>query len=238
MIIAISQPTFLPWLGYFNLIATADIFVLLDTVQFERQSWQSRNRVRTIQGEIQWLSVPVSDQPLSTQIRDIRIAPNPPGWRRKQVRTIEQHLSRAPFLKEAESLYQTILDDSAAHSLLAEMNIAFIQAVTHALGLGTRLIRCSELPVSGTRADLLLDVCRHFGAVTYLSNAGSSVYLEASREEFAAAGVKIVYQQWLHPEYAQTGTGFVSHLSCIDAVACMGVSAASASVKGSLLPLC
>jgi hypothetical protein len=238
MIVAISQPTFLPWLGYFNLIAMADIFVLLDTVQFEKQSWQSRNRVRTTQGEIQWLSVPVSDQPLSTPIRDIRIAPNPLGWRRKQVKTIEQHLRRAPFLKEAESLYQTILDESAAHILLAEMNIDFIKSVTHALGLGTQLIRCSELPVSGARADLLLDVCRHFGAVTYLSNAGSSVYLEASRKEFAAAGVKIVYQQWLHPEYTQTGAGFVSHLSCIDALACMGIDAASASVKKSISSPC
>jgi hypothetical protein len=238
MIIAISQPTFLPWLGYFNLIAAADVFVVLDTVQFEKQSWQSRNRVRTTQGEIQWLSVPVSSQPLNSPIRDIRIAQNPLGWRRKQVKTIQQHLCRAPFLKEAEALYQTILGDTASHCMLAEMNIDFIQAVTHALGLDTRLIRCSELPVGGTRAGLLLDVCRHFGADTYLSNAGSAVYLEASRDEFAAAGVKIVYQQWPHPEYKQTGAGFVSHLSCIDAVACLGVDAASAAVKKNLCSPC
>ncbi len=234
MTVAISQPTFLPWLGYFNLIATADVFVLLDTVQFEKQSWQSRNRVRTTQGEVQWLSVPVSDQPLSTPIQDIRIAPNPPGWRRKQVKTIEQHLRRAPFFKEAEALYQTILGDTAAQTLLADLNIDFIHAVTQALGVNTKLVRCSELPVSGGRADLLLDVCRHFGASTYYSNAGSSVYLEASRPEFAAAGVNIVYQSWPHPEYVQTGAGFVSHLSCIDAIACMGTEAAATAVKKGL----
>jgi hypothetical protein len=234
MTVAISQPTFLPWLGYFNLIASADVFVLLDTVQFEKRSWQSRNRVRTTRGDIQWLSVPVSGQPQSTSIHDIRIAPDPPGWRRKQVKTIEQNLRRAPFFEEVEALYRTILGESATHTFLADLNIDFIHAVNRILGIDTRLVRCSELPVNGKRADLLLDVCRHFGATTYLSNVGSAVYLEASRLEFAAADMDIIYQNWPHPEYGQTGPGFISHLSCIDAIACMGSVAASAAVKNSL----
>lgn len=232
MTIAISQPTFLPWLGYFNLIAKADVFVLLDSVQFEKQSWQSRNRMRTTQGDVQWLSVPISDQSLNTPIREIRIAPNPPGWRRKQVKTIEQHLSKAPFFKESEVLYQSILGNSTTHTLLADLNIQFIQEIVQAFRLKTLLVRSSDLPVSGARAELLLNVCQHFKATTYLSNAGSSVYLEAYRPDFEGAGVNIVYQDWLHPEYKQTGVGFVSHLSCIDALANMGVEEAAMAVKG------
>jgi hypothetical protein len=232
--IAISQPTFLPWLGYFNLIASADVFVLLDTVQFEKRSWQSRNRVRTTQGDIQWLSVPVSSQPQSTSIRDIRIAPDPPGWRRKQVKTLEQHLRRTPFFEDAEALYQTVLGESTTHTSLADLNIDFIEAVSQKLGIDTRLVRCSALPVDGKRADLLLNVCQHLGATTYLSNAGSAVYLEASRSDFSAAGVDILYQNWPHPEYVQMGHSFISHLSCVDAIACMGGVRASAAVKKGL----
>jgi hypothetical protein len=231
--VAISQPTFLPWLGYFNLIASADVFVLLDTVQFEKQSWQSRNRVRTTQGDVQWLSVPVSNQPLSTPIQTIHIAPSPPGWRRKQLKTLEQHLRRTPFFEETETLYKTVLGESATHTFLADLNIEFIQATSQMLGIDTHLVRCSDLPVDGKRADFLLNICQHFGATTYLSNAGSAVYLEASRSDFSAAGVNILYQDWPHPEYSQNGPGFVSHLSCVDAIACMGGIKASAAVKRS-----
>lgn len=231
--VAISQPTFLPWLGYFNLIASADVFVLLDTVQFEKRSWQSRNRLRTPQSDIQWLSVPVSSQPQSTAICDMHIAPDPPGWRRKQVKTLEQHLRRAPFFEAAQALYQTVLGEAATHTLLADLNIEFIQATSQMLGIDTHIVRSSELPVEGKRADLLLNICQHLGATTYLSNAGSAVYLEVSRSDFSAAGVNIRYQDWPHPEYSQNGPGFVSHLSCVDAIACMGGAQASVAVKRS-----
>lgn len=231
MTVAITQPTFLPWLGYFNLVATADVFVVLDTVQFEKQSWQTRNRVRTRKGEVLWLPVPVVDMPLSTLIKDIRIAPNPPTWRRKLFATLDQNLARAPFYKEARELARIVLEPDTPHELLAEMNIDFIRGVARAFGLKAQILRSSELPGEGVRADLLLGLCRHFGADRYYSNAGSSVYLEESRPMFAEAGVEIVYQQWSHPEYQQAGEGFVSHLCCLDAIACMGVEQAGASVR-------
>lgn len=234
MTIAITQPTYLPWLGYFNLVATADIFVVLDTVQFEKQSWQSRNRLRTTTGDILWLSVPVTNQPLETPVKDIKIAPNPPGWRRKQMSTFRQNLRRAPFFAKSEALAETILGDQSSDTLLADLNLSYIQAVAQALHIETRFVRCSELPVTGSRAELLLNICNHFGADRYYSNAGSSVYLEASRPDFEKAGIDLVYQQWQHPEYAQTGSGFVSHLSSLDALACMGTAAAETAVKRGL----
>jgi hypothetical protein len=229
--IAISQPTFLPWLGYFDLIARADIFVLLDIVQFEKQSWQSRNRIRTTQGHVSWLSVPVSNAPLSTLLKDVQVASSPSGWRRKQAKTIEQQLGRAPFFGQAESIYLATYSGQGFNASLADMNTRFIMAVSEALDLKTRLVRASELPVHGSRTELLLALCRHFSATTYYSNAGSAVYLETSRPRFADVGVEIVYQDWKHPEYQQVGPGFVSHLSCIDAIACLGIDATAAAVN-------
>lgn len=236
MIVAISQPTFLPWLGYFNLIATADVFVFLDTVQFERQSWQSRNRLRTAKGDVQWLPVPVSKQPLATLVRDVAIASNPPVWRRKLSGTIANCLGKAPFFEDARSLAASALGNDSAFDNLADMNIHFIGEVTRAFGIGTRLVRSSELPVAGQRADLLLDICRYLGATTYYSNAGSSVYLEESRPMFLEAGIQLTYQDWIHPVYQQTGPDFVSHLSCLDAIACMGTAAAAAAVRTGIAP--
>jgi hypothetical protein len=236
MIVAISQPTFLPWLGYFNLIAAADVFVFLDTVQFERQSWQSRNRLRTAKGDIQWLAVPVSKQPLATLVRDVAIAPNPPVWRRKMSGTIATCLGKAPFFKEAKSLADNILGDDSTFDKLADMNIRFIGDILRDFNITTRLVRSSDLPVAGHRSDLLVDICRHLGATTYYSNAGSSAYLEESRPIFREAGVSIIYQGWNHPLYKQTGPGFVSHLSCLDAIACMGTDAAAASVRTGMPP--
>lgn len=229
MTIGISQPTFLPWLGYFNLIAQSDVFVLLDTVQFERQSWQSRNRIRTGKGELIWLSVPTEAHPLKTPLNEICVALNPPGWRRKHVKTIEQNLGRAPFFDQAQAMYRVVLGDKADQYKLADLNCDFISTVSSELGLKTRLLRASQLPVTGSRVELLLNLCRYLGASNYYSNTGSAVYLENSRADFEDAGITISYQRWEHPTYKQGGQGFVSHLSCIDAFAFFGkVNAANA----------
>lgn len=218
--IAITQPTYLPWLGYFDLVARADVFVFLDSVQFEKQSWQSRNRIRTPKGDVQWLSVPIRKQSLSTVIKDIEIAPNPPGWRGKQMKTIAANLQKAPSFADAEMALGPALGED--HAYLAELNMAFIKQVAGELGARTQFVRASKLPCTGGRDQLLLNICNHFEADRYYSNAGSSIYLEESRSNFESQGVELVFQNWLHPTYEQHGIGFVSHLSIIDTIAAVG----------------
>jgi len=229
--IGISQPTFLPWLGYFNLIAQSDVFVFLDTVQFERQSWQSRNRIRTRKGEIIWLSVPTEARPLETPLKEICVALNPPGWRRKHVKTIEQNYGCAPFFDQAQEMYRDVLGDKADQFKLADLNCEFISRVCSELGLKARLLRASQLPVTGSRVELLLNLCRHVGATVYYSNAGSAVYLEESKANFEAAGITLNFQKWEHPTYKQGGHGFLSNLSCIDAIAFLGKHKAAKAVR-------
>ena len=155
MKIAITQPTCLPWLGYFQLIAEVDVFVFLDTVQFERQSWQSRNKIRSPDGRIQWLSLPIVKAPLDTLIRDIKLASNVGILFRKQYQTIRQSLCKAPHFAEADELLIEHFVASTIPSRLADLNIRFIQKTSEAIGLtSTRFIRASGLTVSGRRERL------------------------------------------------------------------------------------
>ncbi len=219
--IAITQPTFLPWLGYLDLIVQADTFVFLDDVQFEKQSWQSRNRIRTKNGESIWLSVPIKKASLETKIFAIEIAEGNGVWRKKIYKSIEQNLSRAPFWSECDELLsRTLLDGSKSN--LAELNIGFISEAAKKVAPSTELLLCSDLDVQGVREEKLLNLCEKLSADRYYSNAGSAVYLEEEREKFEARGIRLEFQEWEHPEYRQNGPGFVSHLAFVDALACLG----------------
>ena len=224
MKIVITQPTCLPWLGYFQLIAEADIFVFLDTVQFERQSWQSRNKIRSLDGCVQWISTPVVSAPLSTLIKDIDLASNAAIVFRKQYKTIRQALSKAPHFPEVDDLLVEHFDVSSIPSKLADLNIRFIQKTANAMGLtSTRFVRASDLSVTGERESLLISICKELGADYYYSNAGSACYLEACRYLFQDSGIELAYQDWIHPEYTQLSYPFESHLSCVDAIASVGL---------------
>ena len=218
MKVAITQPTYLPWLGYFEMVAQANVFIFLDTVQFERQSWQSRNKIRSSDGRVQWLSVPVLGAPLETLIKDIELAPNTCRVFNKQYKTIRQALSRAPFFSELDDLLLPHYDTSKVPEKLVDLNIRFIQNTASALGLtSTRFLRASELAVTGKRESLLISICRELGADYYYSNAPLAT--SNAREMFIESGIDLAYQDWVHPQYFQQGQVFESHLSCIDAIA-------------------
>lgn len=226
----ITQPTYLPWIGYFEQIAHADVFVFLDSVQFERQSWQCRNRLRTATGDPFWLSVPIAAHPLDIHIRDVRVAPSRPTWRRTHLRSISASLGRAPFFDEVFPMLEAWF--SRDNALLAEFNADGIRRIAKLLGLAPEWTTASQMPVGGAKGDLVLSICRHLGAVRYYANQGSRGYLEPLADDFRGAGVEIVFQDWVHPVYTQRGDGFVSHLSVIDALMNVGPAAVRAMVKG------
>lgn len=223
--IAISQPTYLPWLGYFEQIAKSDYFVFLDTVQYERQSWQSRNRIKDQRDVVHWLSVPVTNQPLDSPVADIQIASQKGNWQRKHLNAIRTHLAKTPFLSDVLTLLETGYQQQ--HTKLAELNIALITAVCKALAINTTLLRASEMGVTGTKADLLLQIINQLNGTCYFANQGSKAYLEQEHSRFMQKGISIVYQQWQHPEYPQKGEQFISHLAWPDAVAYLGFNKAA-----------
>jgi WbqC-like protein family len=220
--VVIMQPTFLPWLGYFELMARADKFIFLDTVQFEKQSWQSRNRLKSVQGEPFWLTVPLAAHELNTPIHQIRLASNWKQWRKKHLGSIRTNLGAAPFFKEIFPRVAAWLETD--FELLAELNIAGVRLLAEMFSLSTDFFRTSHMTLAGTRTELLVNLCRQFGATRYYSPLGSKEYME--EDLFAANQIELVYQTWPHPVYSQRGGPFVSHLSALDALMNIGPAAA------------
>jgi hypothetical protein len=215
MKIAISQPAYLPWLGYFDLIDQVDTFVLLDSVQFEKQSWQQRNRIKTPTG-LQWLTVPVVFRGhFGQRIQDVAI--RDPEFFRKHLRAIELNYRRTPFFKHYFPEFSEILQTFST-SRLVELNRRLIQWFCQVLGIRTELLQSSDLDEKGVRRDLLVNTCLRLRSDFYLSPLGSSVYLLDDIDQFVRVGIKVGFQHYEHPEYRQLFLPFQSHASVLDLI--------------------
>lgn len=214
MKVAISQPTYLPWLGYLDLIDQADAFVFLDTVQFEKRSWQQRNRIKRREG-LSLLTVPVKVKGRFEQkIEDVEISSR--HFVRKHLRSLETNYRRAPFFGKYFPVVAKILETQANTGGLAELNIRLIEWVCNALGVKTLLLRSSQTKHEGSRSELLLSLCGALGADCYISSSGSAQYLLRDSPRFAVAGIEVFFQQYEHPRYRQQFPPFISHASVID----------------------
>jgi hypothetical protein len=213
------QPTYLPWSGYFNLISDVDVFVFLDDVQFEHQSWQTRNRI-LVQGKPHFLVAPVRKAPLATPISQVQLATDG-HWRTKHQRTLQAAYGRHPFARDLFDVVFPILQDESNNGL-ASLNRTVIEAFSRNLGLDTEFRLASDLRCGGSRSEHLLEICETLGCTDYLSPIGSREYLE--EDGFALnPDVRLHFQEFAPSTYAQYGaTTFVSHLSLVDVVAHMG----------------
>lgn len=211
MIVSIHQPAYLPWLGYLARIAASDVFVYLDTVQFEKNSFTNRNRIKTANGPI-WLTVPILQQGhLSKRLMDIDID-NRQDWRRKHLRSIEQNYSRAPRFAECFPRFADLYKTEDVK--LVEICFRQLRFWLDELSIKTQIVRSSELPVAGQKSGLVLDICRHLGASAYLSGPLGRDYLDEL--EFSKAGISLSYQNYTHPEYIQLHGHFIPAMGVID----------------------
>jgi len=216
MKVGISQPTYLPWLGYFDLIDQVDSFVFLDTVQFEKRSWQQRNRIK-VPGGLSFLTVPVAVKGRFEQrITDVEI--ESPYFARKHLRSIETNYRRAPFFARYFTGLAQILDTCTAGTRLADINVQLIQWLCKSLGVTTVLLRSSEIRQEGARSALLLNLCQTLRADSYLSAIGSAEYLLEGTLQFSNAGIDVAFQRYEHPPYHQLFPPFRPHASAIDLI--------------------
>ncbi len=210
---AIHQPQFLPWLGYLDKIRAADVFIFLDDVQYKKNEFQNRNRIRA-GNEPRWLTVPVRFN-FGDTLRQTQIADATP-WRRKIIGTLEQYYGRTPYFAEFAPGLFAILEQPWAN--LAELNEATVRWLLGCFGITTPLLVSSAMaPCASHPTGRLIELCRQVGAGTYLSGAGGHDYLEADR--FAAAGLELRFQHYAHPVYPQHNAGggeLMSHLSAVD----------------------
>ncbi len=212
MIVTIHQPEHLPWLGFFDKIAAADVYVCLDTVQFRKNYFQNRNRILTAAGPA-WVTVPVMVKGhLSSTIADTKIAEDG-RWAKKYWRTVTQSYGRHPFFEEYAPAFGQVL--SRSWRGLRDLNLSLIELFFAALGLDRKPVLASDLGVTGQSSALLLEVCRRVGADVYLSGPMGESYLDESG--FRAAGIAVQYHRFDHPVYPQLGRqDFVDKLSAFD----------------------
>ncbi len=214
MIAAIHQPNYLPYLGFFHKLAQADVFILLDQVEFVDRLFQQRNKIKTPQGA-KWLTVPVhhayADRP---PISAIEIAvDHEPKWGLRHWDTLRFAYSKAPHFKEHAEWLQEVYC-ARQWTKLADLSEFIIRRVATILGLESKIIRGSELGVSGHRSDLLAGLCQAVGASEYLSGATGHEYLDPA--VFQGAGVGLRYQEFHHPVYRQLHGDFVANLCVLD----------------------
>lgn len=206
--VAIHQPNYLPWVGYFHKIARSNVFVFLDNVEFSGSSWIHRNKIKTPQGW-QWLTVPTKGSD-SELIQDVRVDTSQP-YRRKHRNSLKYNYSNAPYFDENEEIL-SVYDEE--WEFLAELNVTLIDMLVDALELNGEFVFASDLTVSGKKNDLLIDICSELGATEYLSGTGARGYMD--EDQFSAAGVTVTYQDIDHPEYEQLHDNFVPKLSFVD----------------------
>ena len=219
--VAVLQPSYLPWLGALEQIARADVFVFYDDVQYDKNGWRNRNRIRTASAEgWSWLTVPVKLDEHFPPICSVRTDTRVP-WRRKHERMIRAEYARAPHLNVLDEHFAGLFggtDDS-----LAGIAIESTKALMAAFGITTPVVRSSELGIEGDRNSRLLRICEHLGATDYYSGAAAQVYLDVAA--FEERGIRVRFQAFEHPVYPQTRRPFVSHLSALDAVLNLGAGA-------------
>ncbi|MDC3175769.1 WbqC family protein [Prochlorococcus sp. AH-716-D13] len=226
--IAIMQPTYLPWLGYFGLMHYVDKFVFLDSVQFEKRSWQQRNKIKITDGE-RYLTIPVESKGKRDQlIREVKVVKSS-NFENQHKRLIKQYYSNSPYFEEN---YKTIFNDQAYNShLLSEITINLILNLKELLGLKVQIYKSSEIETKGAKDVLLASICNKLEADEYISPPGSKNYLLASNE-FSKNCININYFEYVHPSYKQLYKDFVPYLSIIDLIFNCGPNSLEIVKKG------
>jgi hypothetical protein len=207
-VVAIHQSQYVPWFPYFKKIALSDIFVVMDTVQFQKNGLQNRNKIRNYDGDF-WLTIPVTGHK-DDLILEKKISGD--HWKQKHWKSISASYSKAPhwplYKDRLEQLYKK------DYSTLHEVNRSFLEFLLESLSLDTKIVYLSQLNALGTKSELVLSVCTELKASTYLSGYGGKAYLQ--EHDFRDAHIEIEYRESTTPRYPQFHGDFIDSLSILD----------------------
>jgi len=218
MIACVHQPNFLPWMGFFAKIAASNVYVVMDNVQFPRNSWVNRVRIGG-NGPPVWLTVPVRHGgALDVRIADVEISWEH-DWARKQVATLRQRYARSSWLDQVIEPFEMILSDR--HRLLVDQNLELIQSVLRLCEIERPLVRGSRLQAGGSGSALIAGMCHEIGATEYLAGQGAAQYDDLS--VYAEHGLGYRSASYPNPPYRQNaGKAFEPGLSVFDALLSIG----------------
>lgn len=210
MVIGVHQPQYMPWLGYFDKIDRADVFVLLDTVQFKKNEWQNRNRIKTAQGW-QWLTVPVLYK-FPQKIYEVAINNNN-NWRDIHRKSLQTNYSKSSYFNDIIEFLDNVF--SAQWDDIAPLNIFIVKELAQILGVNTRIYVASDLDkFPDDPDDRLIAITKYFNGTTYLAGSGGKAYMKT--EKYEKAGITVQFQEFCHPVYPQLFGKFEPFMSVLD----------------------
>lgn len=207
---AIVQSNYIPWKGYFDLIAAVDEFILYDDVQFTKNDWRNRNKIKTPQG-VQWITVPVG-QGIRRRIRDVELSDH--LWQEKHWRTLETNYRRAPHFAEVATVVEPLYRQGQ-HRFLSALNRVFIEAICTYLGVRTKIRNSWDLELIEGKSERLAHLCTQVGATEYISGPAAKNYLD--ERAFADRGIRLTWFDYDgYPEYPQLWGEFVHSVTILD----------------------
>ncbi len=216
MVVMIHQPEYLPWIGFWNRLMKADVYVILDTATFQKHGFIHRNRVKTSNGG-QWITVPLKDKSSFTPIKDL-VIDHTKNWKESQEGVLRQSYRKTPYFEEVMQIVQKVFREDGEK--IGDLDRQFFNEVARYLNISLRVLKASDLQAKGKGTDLLVQICKELGADTYLSGPGmregKKAYMEP--EKFGHAGIKLQIHEFEHPSYAQQfmEQGFLSHMCILD----------------------
>lgn len=226
--VAIMQPTYLPWIGYFGLMRSVDLFILLDSVQFARRSWQQRNQIKTANGPL-WLTVPVLSKGKRDQLISEVEIDRSRDFPQNHQKALELNYGKSSYFDTfAPQLFSLLGTDN---EYLADLTKGAIAWIRDALGITTQIRRSSEFEAVGAKAELLASLCDQVGATEYISPPGSKDYLDES-DAFTNRGMPLRYFNFTHLVYPQRFGDFLPYMSVVDLLFNCGPESLSLIEKG------
>lgn len=210
--VAISQSNYIPWKGYFDMIAAVDEFILYDDVQFTRRDWRNRNQIKTPHG-LQWLTVPVRVKGRYLQkIRETEI--DGTEWAAEHWRALTLNYRRTPHFATVASWLEPLYVGSTFH-LLSELNRQFIEAICGFLGIRTRITSSAEYQLVEGRTERLAAICVQAGATDYVSGPSARAYI--AEDMFRDRGIRLSWFNYDgYPEYPQLWGPFTHNVTVLD----------------------
>lgn len=209
--IAIHQPGYIPWLPFFDKIKNSDIFVFLDDVQFEKNGWQNRNKIRTSDGTA-WLTVPVHSH-LDLKLNEVKID-NTQKWIDKHKKSFMMNYSKSKFFRDNWRELEAIYDKN--QDTLIELNLEIISLLLKKFNIKTKTLFSSEFSITKKGSERIIDICKQLDADRYYSGHGLPGKKYLDEKEFKKNNIHFQLQEFQHPDYSQNYNSFIPNLSSLD----------------------
>lgn len=219
MRVGVIQSCYIPWRGYFDFIASVDLFVIYDDVQYSKGSWRNRNRLKMCDG-LRWITVPV-DVGGKPSIDEVVIVDRGKSWRNQHRELLTASLRQAPYFSEMIQLWLGVVENGSQN--LSQLNVALIRSVCSYLRIGTPIISSRDYHLSGMATSRLIELLLKLGARSYLSGPNARGYLD--EEQFRKHRIRLEYKSYNYEPYPQQWGAFADGITVLDLIANCGSDA-------------